>query len=121
MNSILVVDDQALVRRAVIRELGDHFEITEAKNYEQARILLTTNSFGAIVGDCRMGKGPGGLQLMEFARENDPGARRVLVSATVLDDNDAEAIVSAGVAHRVLTKPWAPNEVFEALRDLIAH
>lgn len=115
-QTVLVVDDEEALRRALQRELAE-FEVIGCGSFLEAVDYLSPD-LGAVVSDCNMGPGPGGVQLLEEAKHRAPNARRVLVTGGMSDD-EASQLISSGLAHRVIHKPHDFGQVRAALVDAL--
>jgi thioredoxin reductase (NADPH) len=116
-TSILTVDDDPGVSRAVARDLrrryGDAHRIVRAESGEQAlealrEMKLRGDSVAVLLADYRM-PGMSGLQFLEAAMDLYPGARRVLLTAYADTDAAIEAINVVDLDYYLL-KPWDPPE-----------
>lgn len=71
-RTILIVDDEELVRASLIAELqGCNFELTTAANGEMAIALLQKRHFDLVLTDLMM-EGLDGIQVLKAAKELDP-------------------------------------------------
>ena len=103
--AILVVDDDALILRAIQRSLYPSFDITIAASaIEAIEILHGKQTFAVIVADLRM-PGGDGVELLQYTRARHPDTVRVLLSG-VAQMRDAIAAVNEGQVFRFLTKPF---------------
>jgi thioredoxin reductase (NADPH) len=116
-TSILTVDDDPGVSRAVARDLrrryGDAHRIVRAESGEQAldalrEMKLRGDSVAVLLADYRM-PGMSGLDFLESAMDIYPGARRVLLTAYADTDAAIEAINIIDLDYYLL-KPWDPPE-----------
>ena len=127
--SILTVDDDPGVSRAVARDLrrkyGDRYRIVRAESGEQAlealrEILLRGEEVAALVADYRM-PGMSGIEFLESAMDLFPLARRVLLTAYADTDAAIQAINVVDLDHYLL-KPWDPPEekLYPVLDELLS-
>src|SRR5690242_7376536 len=81
MGRILIVDDEANMRRVLVSNLRqDNHELSEASGVEEARRLLAANDFDAVFTDQRMADGEG-LEVLAAAREGDPTLCIIMLTA----------------------------------------
>ena len=114
MNSVLLVEDELLVRELASEDLGDAgFEVTAASNGDDAlAILREGRRFDLLFTDIRMPGATDGWQLAREAKELLPEIR--VIYATGLGD------AASGLAddERYVRKPYNLNELRKVLTDL---
>ena len=82
MKKILVVDDEANIRRLYSDELTDAgYRVMSAANWDEARRALDNERFDPVTLDVRMGEGPDGIEALRLLKELHPGLPVVLVTA----------------------------------------
>ncbi|MDX3659001.1 FAD-dependent oxidoreductase [Streptomyces sp. ID05-26A] len=115
--SILTVDDDPAVSRAVARDLrrkyGEQYRIVRAESGSQAlealhEIKLRGEEVAALLADYRMPQ-MSGIEFLEQAMDVFPQARRVLLTAYADTDAAIQAINVVDLDHYLL-KPWDPPE-----------
>jgi len=112
---VLVVDDNSLVRRALVRELGRDFIVITASSRSQARrILATQTRIRVVISDYRMDGSRAGAELLEEASTEYPEIGRILVSGT-LDTVQSQRLLDRGIVHAFFQKPWNRNELSKAI------
>ena len=109
MASILIVDDEAPIRKLLVRFLGRKgHECTTASTADEAWELLQQQTFELVLSDVNM-PGTSGLDLAPRIAEHYPDTPVLMV--TGVDDAEvAERAVDAG-AYGYITKPFVPNEI----------
>jgi two-component system chemotaxis response regulator CheY len=121
MHKILIVDDSATIRkmvRASLRGLGD-VEFVEAGNGLEAIEQIALGPVGLIILDLNM-PDMHGVDVLKFVRrhhgfEDVP----VVVLTTRGDDTSRETALAAG-ATEYLTKPFTPQVLLSAARELLS-
>jgi thioredoxin reductase (NADPH) len=115
--SILTVDDDPAVSRAVARDIrrryGDRYRVVRAVSGEDAlealrEIKLRGDQLAVILADYRMPK-MNGIEFLEEAMDLFPLARRVLLTAYADTGAAIDAINVVDLDHYLL-KPWNPPE-----------
>jgi CheY-like chemotaxis protein len=113
--SVLVVEDEALVRMGMADFLTDSgFEVFEAANAGEAiRLLETNDAIRVLFTDVDMPGSMDGLRLAAAVRDRWPPVKIVVTSGhrTVAPDDLPEAA-------RFFQKPYNPDEVAMAFRAL---
>lgn len=103
MRSLLIVDDEPAVRFGICKFLeGEGFSIKEAACLEEARSLLTRQTFGAILLDVRLPDGDG-LDFLKEIRRQDAAVPVVMVTGHGSIAMAVEAMREG--ADHFLTKP----------------
>lgn len=96
--TVLVVDDEALVARALWRVLSQRFDVQAVASLALARDLLATWTPDIVLTDWALADGDGG-DVLAHAAERAPSALRIVLSAH-------PPIARPALAHHVLSKPW---------------
>jgi two-component system response regulator RegA len=118
-STVLLVDDDGPLLRAMVRALQRDFELSTASSVEQALSLIEAQPFDAVVSDFHLPDGQGVRVLNDFAFAN-PNGVRVLYTGAALDAEIIKRSVAGGLIHRVLAKPAMPDAVRAALADELA-
>jgi two-component system response regulator MprA len=115
--TILVVDDDAGLRRALRRVLVSHgFEVEVAEDGAEALARVRTRTFDAVVLDVMM-PGSDGLEVCEQLRASGDGLPVLMLTARDAV-RDRVAGLEAG-ADDYLVKPFANEELVARLRALL--
>ena len=85
LTSVLVVDDEWLIRAALVDQLEDDgFEVFEAENAAEAlHVLEMHQQIGSVVTDIQMPGSMDGLALARFTRDSFPPIRLVVASGAI--------------------------------------
>ena len=115
--SILVVDDEALIRMATVYTLQDAgYFVAEASNADEAIIMLERcPDISAVLTDINMPGSMDGLQLSRLIRDRWPLIGLVVTSGRYL-------VKAAQMPARVhfIAKPYTPYEIVSALQSCAA-
>ncbi len=115
-QSVLVVDDDPMVRSALVDELGIDFDVTGVGSGEDALSRLERRRYDALVTDVRM-PGMDGVTLMDRARTMQPDLVRIFLTGYA-DDHVVRSAIAWG-AYK-LRKPWG-SELTVTLRSALQH
>jgi phosphoserine phosphatase RsbU/P len=90
---ILVVDDEEPIRMLLNTVLGKRagYNVTTAKDGLEAQELITQQQFDVVVTDLSMPRMTG-LELMQWAQENHPGAAWIVLSGHATVESAVEAV-----------------------------
>jgi two-component system response regulator AtoC len=112
---VLVIDDEALVRRSMRRVLGDAgFEVSEAADIAAGFAAFETQRPQVVVLDVRLPDGSG-LDLLPRLRRADPAIKVVMVTAYGETADVVRAMKSG--ATDFLKKPYDLEELEHAVRS----
>jgi len=106
---VLVVDDEALIRRALSRALRPHL-VREAATRNQAESLLRAEPFDLVISDyCLVEES--GVVVLQMAAKLQPMARRVMLSGSFPDD--LIDWLDCGLVEQFVSKPWLRSTIDE--------
>jgi two-component system probable response regulator PhcQ len=113
MNRLLLVDDEANVVKALVRvmrlRLPKSVKVEGFDDPVRALSRLDVASFDVIVSDFRMPQ-MDGIAFLRLARERQPHAVRLILSASTETDTVMKAVNDVEV-FRYLSKPWQEDEL----------
>lgn len=117
--SILIVDDEPIVREALRDWLVDAgYSVTTAETGEQALDIVAERDFGLVILDVRL-PGKTGIRVLQEMKEMKPKTKAIIITAYGSPEIRAEA-TKLGAGH-YLAKPISPDQletlVQEALSD----
>ena len=82
MKKLLVVDDEANIRRLYSDELTDAgYRVRGAASWQEAREALASERFDLVTLDIRMGGGTDGIEALRLIKELHPHLPVVIVTA----------------------------------------
>jgi two-component system response regulator HydG len=114
MAQILLVDDEASMRRVLAAILGEDGHVAvEAGGVSEARRLLATRPFDLVITDQKMPDGEG-LSLVASAREADPALPVVIITAFATVELAVAALKEG--AFDFITKPFVAETVRAVVR-----
>ncbi len=118
MTRILVVDDDDLVRRAIVRILlGAGNEVEEASDGHEAWRMQRAAPFDLILTDLYMPNADG-IEFLTRLRETDSETKVIAISGggRIVGDANALADAEAFGASATLRKPFTPTEVLDQIQ-----
>jgi putative two-component system response regulator len=119
MRSVLIVDDDELVRAGLTRLLeGNGYRCASAADVPSARDILRSDSFDLVLCDLQM-PGPSGLELLEKIATELPDTATVMVTGT--DDTDVARRALERGAYGYVVKPFRPNELLINVMNALKH
>ncbi len=101
--SILIVDDDDDVRAALFDELSRDYRVEAATCGREAFAALAARTFDAVISDLKM-PDHDGIEVLDFARAQDPEVIRILLTGYV--DERAHAALLRPDAPFKVGKPW---------------
>ena len=112
--SILVVDDEEVVRRSYARVLGEmDCDAQAAADGEQALQAMERRPFDVVLLDLRM-PGLQGLDVLKAIKHRWPASEVVIITGYPAVESAREALQLGACDY--LAKPAAPDEVIDAAR-----
>ena len=113
---ILVVDDEALVRKAFARVLADDgFAVESASSGEEALRLFGDGAFDLVITDLRM-EGMDGLEVLRAVKARRPQTEVVILTGYGTIENAVAAIKEG--AYNYVTKPLNRHELLKIAREV---
>lgn len=117
-TSILIVDDEAVVRNILSEVLSENHECVEAASAEEALALLNTKTFNLVISDINM-TGISGLQMIPQVRELAPDAIVIMISGEQNIENAIKAM--RGGAFDYITKPFTFDQIEAVVSRALEH
>lgn len=117
MTSVLVVEDDVILAKAVGRDLSEQgFAVSVAHSVGEALRTITAGQIDVLLTDLRLGT-EDGIDLLESLREVSAHTRAVLMSGFATARDYQRAIELGAV--RVLCKPFTPSELIQCIRQAV--
>ncbi len=117
-SSLLIVDDDEHVRRALRRVLRRApCQVLEAGDAEEGLALLERNPVHVVVSDYRM-PGESGVQFLAKVKERWPRTQRVLLTGQA-DTTAIEEAVNKSEIFRFIWKPWDDSHLLLTIQSAI--
>ena len=112
-TTIMVVEDDAVVRECLRELLADNCRVSGAADAAEALECMTADGVpDVLVADMQLGSGMGGLELTAVARLQWPKVRAVLITGTSARDP------VLGPSDRFLRKPFSVEALTHAVWEL---
>jgi DNA-binding NtrC family response regulator len=108
MPTILIVDDDELIRSILYDLLSDKYECDTASMAEEALQYIQVETYDAILTDISM-PGLSGVDLLERIQEHDLDTPVILISGKG-SEQDTQALINLG-AFAYVNKPFNLNEI----------
>jgi two-component system, probable response regulator PhcQ len=109
-KTLLIVDDEDIVRRSIERTLRDDgYRIYQAPGGEEGLKLLEEHPVDMVMSDHKM-PGMNGIEFLNHVRIKYPNTLRLLLTGFA-DLDMAIAAINDGGIYRFLNKPWDNNEL----------
>jgi CheY-like chemotaxis protein len=114
IHTVLVVEDEVLVRLMIAEELRSAgFQVIEAADADEAlAVLASITDVSVIFSDIRMPGSMDGLELAKKVRANFPKIRIVLASGNL-------AAVTSVDHDGFFLKPYEPDEIINLIKTLL--
>ena len=118
MPRLLVVDDEEIVLVALRETLRrQRYDVVAKSNPAEAIEELERGEFAVIITDQQMPMLTG-LELLAHARQLQPDATRILITAVLSLDTVIDAI-NKGEIYRFIVKPWLREELLVTVKNAV--
>jgi DNA-binding NtrC family response regulator len=114
LPTILVVDDEAPICRALARLLRGRYRVVSAGDAEAGLAAVAAERPSVAIVDYNL-PGKKGDDLLREIRERHPDVRRVLLSGA--PPPHVPALLDEGVAERFYEKPWPTDALLAFLEE----
>lgn len=117
-NSILIVDDEAIVLAALKETLERaKYQVVACSSPRKALEILREQDFAVIISDQKMPEMLG-LDFLIESRSMRPEASRILITAVLALPTIVDAI-NKGEIYRFVAKPWLREELLATVRNAL--
>lgn len=117
-ETVLVVDDNAGVRRLVVRQLTDlGYRAIEAEDGPSALMILNSDSVDLLFTDVVMPGGMSGFDLARLVLSRWPGMKALITSG--FPDLEPSVESAAQAKLKRLIKPYRKADLANALREVL--
>ncbi|MBN1366666.1 MAG: response regulator [Dehalococcoidales bacterium] len=107
-QSVLIVDDEKIMRDSLTDWLKDGYEVTAVESGEKALDMIKKQDFDVMVIDVKL-TGKSGLQVLKEVKELKPHIKSIIITAYPSIDLAVKAM-KAGAAD-YLVKPFSPDQL----------
>jgi len=117
MPNILVVEDEAAIRRVlvkILKEQNKDYEITEAENGKVAKDLVKANDYDLVLCDIKM-PGVDGIEVLDFIIKEKPETAVVMISGHGDVDTAVDCIKKG--AFDYISKPPDLNRLLQTVKN----
>jgi len=117
-GSILIVDDEPIVREALRDWLVDaDYDVTTAVTGEEALEIVAQQDFDLVILDVRL-PGKTGIRVLEEMKDEKPDTKAIVITAYASPELRTEAM-RLGAIH-YLSKPIAPDQLERRIQEALS-
>ena len=117
MATLLIVDDDTLIRDTLHELLSPIHECHTADRAEPALAYLDVESYDVVITDVSM-PGLSGREVLKYAQQKHPATQVIVISGRP-DESDGPSLVEMG-AFAYITKPFQLDDIEDAVTRAIA-
>ena len=115
-QSILVVDDEEIIRELLTEVLED-YQISIATDGQEAIDKISDKQFDLVITDLRM-PNVSGEEVVKYARETSPETRVIVISGYSSLQTVSQSITHGACAF--LSKPFSIKELIQTVENALA-
>lgn len=112
--TVLLVDDEPAILRALTRELADVADVTAFGSVSDALQAVAGKHFDIVVADLRL-PDRWGDELLAIIAARSPTTRRLLLTADQDPQRTVRELIDRGIVEACYRKPWT-DELIAAIR-----
>lgn len=114
-QSILIVDDELEITKALVRQFKRNYTVFSATNAADALRIMETNEVQVIISDQRM-PDITGVEFFTSLKTTFPDVIKLILTGYT-DIEAAIAAINHGQVFRYITKPWNPEELNSIIHE----
>jgi DNA-binding NtrC family response regulator len=115
-KSILVVDDEEIIRDFLLDVLGEDYDVTTVDDGDQAIKRLTKARFDLVITDLKMPR-VSGEEVVKFARAKHPEAAVIVISGYSSLYAASQSVQSGAGAF--LSKPFSIHQLLQTVEQCL--
>jgi two-component system cell cycle response regulator len=115
--SILIVDDDSQVLKALERDLRATNQVETTSDTHEALAKMKSTEYCVVISDFKM-PNMNGLEFLEECSKLRPDCQRLLLTA-FNDFRDLSQVVNRAKLNGIMFKPWEKSELESCVKDLI--
>jgi len=115
-KSVLVVDDEEIIRNFLSEVLGDKYDVSLASDGDEAIEQIKKRRFDLIITDLKMPRVPG-EEVVRFAQQRDPTSKVIVISGFSSLYTVSQSINNGACAF--LSKPFSIKELIQTVTDAV--
>ena len=116
-KTVLVVDDEEIIRDFLFEVLNDDFNVSTASDGDEAIDKLKEQSYDLVITDLKMPR-VSGDEVVRFAKQSDPDAKVIVITGY-----SSLYSVSKSANHGAsdfLSKPFSIKELMQTVADCLS-
>ena len=113
-KSILIVDDEEIIRDFLFEVLSEDYDISVASDGDEAIEQLQATTFDLIITDLKMPR-VSGEEVVKYARDNDPASKVIVISGYSSLYTVSQSVNRGACAF--LSKPFSIKELLQAVSN----
>ena len=116
-KTVLVVDDEEIIRDFLFEVLNDDFEVSTASDGDEAIDKLKKKSYDLVITDLKMPR-VSGDEVVRFAKQSDPEAKVIVITGY-----SSLYSVSKSANHGAsafLSKPFSIKELMQTVSNCLS-
>ena len=116
-RSILVVDDEEIIREFLLEVLNEDYDVQAVGDGDEAIEKLKQTRFDLVITDLKMPR-VSGEEVVRFARESDPDSKVIVISGYSSLYTASQSVNHGACAF--LSKPFSIKELLQTVSTAIA-